>query len=384
MRTVAFYRHQLGAREAAAVAAVLETLFLTTGPRTKELEEAIAARLGRHVGTAHALGVTSATTALFLALQAIGVGPGDEVIVPAMTFIATSNVVLHCGATPVFVDVEPDTGNMDVAAVAAAITPRTRAILPVHLYGQMVDMKALAALANEKGVRVIEDCAHAFESARDGVLPGQLSDAAAFSFYATKNVASGEGGALVLRDTALFEKLRVLRLHGMSASAHDRYSGTYRHWDMTELGFKANLSDVQSALLLPQLPFVEEKRARRAAIAARYDAALAGTPGLALPVTRPGATHAHHLYTVWVAAERRDEVLSRLQAAGIGVAVNYRAVHLLTYYREKYGFTRGTFPNAERIGDATLSLPMYPTLPDDDVDYVASTLKEILAAPPSA
>ncbi len=376
-RTVPFYRHQLGKREADNVAKVLESLFLTTGPRTKELEEAIAARLG----VAHCLGMTSATTALFLALQALKIGPGDEVIVPAMTFIATSNVVIHSGATPVFVDVEPDTGNMDIEAVQAAVTPRTRAIIPVHLYGQMVDMKAFAALAKEKNLHVIEDCAHAFESERDGVKPGQLSDAAAFSFYATKNVTSGEGGALAMRDTALFERVRSIRLHGMSAAAYDRHTGTYRHWDMVELGYKANLSDIQAALILPQLPDVDAKSARRGVIAKKYDALFEGVPGLSHPITRPNTHNAYHLYTVWVPPARRDEVLHRLQQEGVGVAVNYRAVHLLTYYKEKYGFERGRFPHAERIGDSTISLPMYPNLSDEDVDYVAATLKSILANP---
>ena len=375
MRTVPFYRHQLGACEAASVASVLETLFLTTGPRTKELEETLAA----YLGIGHCLGMTSATTALFLALQALGIGPGDEVIVPAMTFIATSNVVLHCGAIPVFVDVEPDTGNIDVAAVAAAVTPKTRAVIPVHLYGQMVDMKALAELAKEKNLHIIEDCAHALESERDGIKPGHLSDAAAFSFYATKNITSGEGGALAMRDPALFEKVRTIRLHGMSAAAYDRHTGTYRHWDMVELGFKANMSDLQAALLLPQMPEIAAKNARRAAIAKAYDALLAGVPDVSHPLTRLGARHAHHLYTVWVPPDRRDEVLHCLQQQGVGVAVNYRAVHLLTYYREKFGFERGVFPHAERIGDSTISLPMYPTLEDDDIAYVVATLKAILS-----
>ncbi|MFO0612726.1 MAG: DegT/DnrJ/EryC1/StrS family aminotransferase [Polyangiaceae bacterium] len=379
-RTVPFYRHQLGAREAAAVAAVLETLFLTTGPKTKELEESIAKRLG--VG--HALGMTSATTALHLALVALGVGPGDEVIVPAMTFIATSNVVLHCGATPVFVDVEADTGNIDLAAVERAITPKTKAIIPVHLYGQMVDMKRLSAIAEKRTprVHVIEDCAHAFESERDGVKPGQLSDGAAFSFYATKNVTSGEGGALAMRDTAFFEKVRTIRLHGMSAAAYDRHTGVYRHWDMIDLGFKANMGDIQAALILPQLPDVEAKNERRKAIAAHYDRLFEGAKDIGHPTTQKGVHHAHHLYTVWVPPARRDEVLHKLQQRGVGVAVNYRAVHLLTYYREKFGFERGRFPEAERIGDSTISLPMYPTLSEEDVEYVASTLKAILAEAP--
>jgi dTDP-4-amino-4,6-dideoxygalactose transaminase len=375
MRQVAFYRHQLGAREKAALADVLDTLFLTTGPKTKEFEEKLAA----YFGVSHALGMTSATTALFLALRAMDVGPGDEVITTPMTFIATANVVLHNGATPVFVDVEPDTGNIDVARIEAAITKKTKAILPVHLYGHMVDMKALAAIAKKHNLRVVEDCAHALESERDGVKPGQLSDAAAFSFYATKNLTCGEGGALVMRDAALHEKVRTLRLHGMSTGAYDRHTGTYRHWDMTDLGYKANMGDLQAALLLAQMPDIDAKNARRAAIAKRYDEHFAGVPGLSHPGTKPNVRHAHHLYTVWVAPERRDDVIHRMQSAGIGVVVNYRAIHLLTYFREKFGFERGSFPNAEKIGDSTLSIPMYPTLSDEDVDYVAKTLVSIVS-----
>lgn len=374
MRNVPFYRHQLGEREAAAVADVLQSLFLTTGPKTRDFEEQFAARFS----LPHALGITSATTALFLALRALGIGPGDEVITTPMTFIASSNVVLHCGATPVFVDVEPDTGNIDVSKIEASITARTKAIIPVHLYGLMADMRAIAKLASDKGLQVVEDAAHALESERDGVRPGQLSDAAAFSFYATKNITSGEGGALVFRDSALFERVRTLRLHGMSAAAYDRYTGTYRHWDMTDLGYKANMGDLQAALLLPQLFEIDAKNARRNELACRYDEILQDVPELGRPSSRPNSHHSRHLYTVWVPPERRDETLHRLQEAGIGVAVNFRAVHLLSYYRNRFGFERGMFPNAERIGDSTISLPMYPTLAADDVEYVATTLRAIL------
>lgn len=376
MRQVPFYKHQLGTSEVEAVRSVISTLFLTTGPKTKQFEAELAAYLGG--GDTSAVGLTSATAALFLGLRALGIGPGDEVITTPMTFIATSNVVLHVGATPVFVEVEPDTGNLDVTRVEAAVTEKTRAIIPVHLYGQMVDMRGLDSLARRHGVSIIEDCAHALESTRDGVRPGELSACAAFSFYATKNLTCGEGGALVTRSRNIDAKVRSLRLHGMSGAAYDRFTGTYRHWDMVDLGYKANMADLQAALLLPQMPLIDEKVARRAAIAARYDALLDGVRGLSRPATRPSTRHAHHLYTVWVPPERRDDVLHRLQQAGIGVAVNYRAVHLLTYYRQRFGFEPGSFPNAERIGASTVSLPMYPTLSDDDIEYVASTLRSIL------
>jgi UDP-4-amino-4-deoxy-L-arabinose-oxoglutarate aminotransferase len=377
MRQVPFYRHHLGAAEKALVAEVIDSLFLTTGPKTAEVERSVAA----YFGVDHCLGVMSATTALFLCLKAWGVGEGDEVITTPMTFIASSNTVLHAGAKPVFVDVEPDTGNMDPTKLEAAITPRTKVIMPVHLYGQLCDMRAIRAIADRHGLKVLEDCAHAFESMRDGVRPAQLGDAACFSFYATKNVACGEGGAIALRDADLNEKLKLLRLHGMSKSAYDRYTGTYKHWDMVELGYKANMFDLQAALLLPQFPGIAERLERRERLAAVYDAELADTPGVERPAVKAGSRHARHLYTVWVPDARRDEILQRLQDRGIGVAVNFRAVHLLSYYVERFGYERGDFLVAERIGDRTISLPMYPSLPADDARYVASVLREIVATP---
>jgi UDP-4-amino-4-deoxy-L-arabinose-oxoglutarate aminotransferase len=378
MRQVPFYRHHLGAAEKALVAEVIDSLFLTTGPKTAEVERSVAA----YFGVDHCLGVTSATTALFLCLKAWGVGEGDEVITTPMTFIASSNTVLHAGAKPVFVDVEPDTGNMDPAKLEAAITPRTKVIMPVHLYGQLCDMRAIRAIADRHGLKVLEDCAHAFESTRDGIRPAELGDAACFSFYATKNVACGEGGAIALRDADSNEKLKLLRLHGMSKSAYDRYTGTYKHWDMIELGYKANMFDLQAALLLPQFPGIAERLERRERLAAVYDAELANTPGVERPVVKPGSRHARHLYTVWVPEARRDEILQRLQDRGIGVAVNFRAVHLLSYYVERFGYKRGDFPVAERIGDRTISLPMYPSLPADDARYVAGVLHDIVTTPP--
>lgn len=375
VRQVPFYRHHLGSAEKALVSEVIDSLFLTTGPKTAEVERQLAA----YFGVDHALGVMSATTALFLCLKAWGIAEGDEVITTPMTFIASSNTVLHCGAKPVFVDVEPDTGNMAAERLEAAITPRTKAIMPVHLYGQLCDMRAIRSIADRHGLKVVEDCAHAFESTRDGTQPAQLGDAACFSFYATKNVACGEGGAIATRDAALSEQLKLLRLHGMSKSAYDRYTGTYKHWDMVELGYKANMFDLQAALLLPQFPGIAERLARRERIAQIYDAELASIPGVERPVVKPNSRHARHLYTVWVPAERRDEILQRLQDRGIGVAVNFRAVHLLSYYVEKFGYKRGDFPVAESIGDRTISLPMYPNLAEDDARHVASVLREVVA-----
>ncbi|MEM9187990.1 MAG: DegT/DnrJ/EryC1/StrS family aminotransferase [Myxococcota bacterium] len=374
MSKVQFYKHHLGPAERAAVDEVLQSLFLTTGPRTGEFEEA----LGELLGVPHVVGVTSCTIGLFLALKAADVGPGDEVITTPMTFIATPNAILHTGATPAFVDVDERTGNIDLERVATAITPRTKAIMPVHLYGQMVDMRALRSLADEHKLVIIEDAAHAVEAERDGVRPGQLGDFATFSFYATKNITCGEGGAITTRDPEMNARLRALRLHGMTKGAYQRYAKEYRHWDMTELGFKANMSDLSAALLLPQLGGIEERLQRREAVAAMYDAGFAGDDRVDTPSIDEGARSSRHLYTIWVASERRDEILSELQAKDIGVAVNYRAVHLLEYYRREHGGARGQFPNAERIGDRTISLPFYPAITDEEVQRVIETVRSVV------
>lgn len=373
---VEFYRHNLTEEDIDRLVEVCRGVFLTTGQDTRMFEERFAAYLGAR----HAVGVTSCTAALHIALLALDVGPGDEVITTPMTFAATSNAVFYTGATPVFVDVEPGTGLIDPAAVERAITPRTKAVIPVHLYGQMADMRALRDIATRHGLSLVEDCAHAIEARRDGVQPGALSDAACFSFYATKNVTSGEGGAVVTNADALNTRLRLLRQHGMSASAADRYTGTYRHWDLELLGWKYNMTNLQAAMMIGQMDRVDDLWARREALSVRYEQGLSGVPGVGFPTVLPGSKSARHLFTIWVAPDRRDQVLTDLQAEGVGVAVNYRAVHLLKYYQERLGLPRGSFPVAEAIGDSTVTLPLYPKLSDEEVDYVIDRVKVVVGA----
>ena len=368
---VEFYRHNLTEEDIARLVEVCRGVFLTTGQDTKRFEDAFAG----YLGAKHAVGVTSCTAGLHIALLAIGVGPGDEVITTPMTFAATSNVVLHTGATPVFVDVEPATGLISVDAVERAITPKTKAIVPVHLYGQMADMRRLKAIADRHHLALVEDCAHAIESERDGVRPGALSDASAFSFYATKNITSGEGGAVVTNSDAINTRLRLLRQHGMSASASDRYTGTYRHYDIELLGWKYNMTNLQAALLLGQMDRIDELWQRRETISKRYEAGFTGVPGVSFPIVLAGSRSARHLFTIWVDPSRRDEILLDLQGRGVGVAVNYRAVHLLKYYQETMALPRGSFPVAERIGDSTLTLPLYPKLAEAEIDYVIESVK---------
>ncbi len=376
MRRVEFYRHSLTESDIAAAADVLRSVFLTTGPRSAAFERAFAEHLGVH----NVVSLSSCTSALFLSLTALGVGPGDVVITTPLSFVATANAILHTGATPVFVDVEPETGNLDVSRVERAITNRTRVVIPVHLYGLMVDMRALSHLCRRRGIIIIEDAAHAAEAERDGVRPGQLGQAACFSFYATKNLTCGEGGAAATQDAAMAESLRRLRSHGLSKEAASRYNtDRYQHWDMLELGYKANLSDIQAALLLGQLPRLDAQLARREAICRAYEKAFADIPGLEFPRVPTGARSARHLFTIWAPPELRDETLRGLQERGVSVAVNYRAMHLLTYYAARFGYVPGSFPVAELIGDRTITLPMYPAMSDEDVDHVIGAVREVAA-----
>lgn len=371
---VPFFAHQLGEAELASVAEVLTGPVLTTGSTVERFEQRFAA----YLGCGHVLGTTSCTGALHMGLLALGIGPGDEVITTPMTFIATAAAITEAGARPVFVDVEPDTGNLDPDQIEQAITPRTRAILPVHLYGQMCDMRRIRALADAYRLAVIEDAAHCIEGRRDGVRVGELADVACFSFYATKNITCGEGGAIAFNRDALLDPLRLLRLHGMTKSAADRQREGYRHWDMVSLGWKYNMDNIHAALLLPQLQLIDRRLERREALARRYQQRLGDLPGINWPVVCDDTRHARHLFTIWVPPHRRDELVNGLHGSGIAVMVNYRAIHLLSYFREALDYRRGDFPVAERIGDSTISLPLYPAMPDEHVEIVVDVLRRLV------
>jgi len=295
-----------------------------------------------------------------------------------MSFCATANAILHVGAKPVFVDVEETTGNINAELIEQAITGKTRAIIPVHLYGQMCDMRRIHEIARRYNLRIIEDAAHAIESERDGIRVGQLSDTACFSFYATKNITSGEGGAITTSEGSLAEQLRMLRLHGIDKGAADRYTKKYQHWDMPLLGWKYNMDNIQAALLIGQLERIDALWEMRDLLWRLYEKELSGLREVRLLTTLPGVKHARHLFTLLVPPEKRDFLLWRLQERNIGVAVNYRPIHLLKYYRESYGYREGFFPVAEEIGSRTISLPLYPSLSEEEVMYIVSVLKEEL------
>jgi dTDP-4-amino-4,6-dideoxygalactose transaminase len=323
------------------------------------------------------VGVSSCTMGLAMVLGALDIAPGDEVITTPMTFISTPNAALFHDAVPVFADVDPKTGLIDPDAVEAAITPRTRAVIAVHLYGQLADMKRLRAICDRHRLALIEDAAHATDSERDGVRVAHLGDATVFSFYATKTMTSGDGGAIVVRDAALGERLRRLRNHGVSKDAASRHGGRYAHWDMIELGYKGAMTDIEAALLLPQIERLSRRRALRESRVERYERALASLRDVDL-MSRTGRS-SHHLFTVLVPKGRRDEVLDGLGERGIGAAVNYRAVHTLTYYKERFGYARDAFPVAADIGERTISLPLYADLSDREVDRVVAALGDTLA-----
>jgi UDP-4-amino-4-deoxy-L-arabinose-oxoglutarate aminotransferase len=368
---VPFYRHSLSPENAQLVAKVLETPFLTSGPIGKEVE----AQLCEYFGAKHAKLVNSWTNGAVATLLAMDIGPGDEVIVPAMTFIATANVVELVGAKPVFVDCDRDTLLITPELIKAAITKNTKAVIPVHMYGQMCDVKAIKEiLPKDQKISIIEDCAHTFEAKFNGERPGKHSDAAIFSFYATKNVTCGEGGAIITDDEKLFERIQQAILHGMSAGAADRFkAGHYKHWGMEHLGTKANLPDLLACFLPEQIKTVDQRLGAREEIAQRYENALANTK-IRSPKLLKGIVHSRHLFPINVGPEVRDQALLALGEANIGVTVNYRSVHVMGFYSKKYGFSGNEFPVSLLWGSGTLSIPLFPGLTTHEQDYVIDIL----------
>jgi len=375
MKKIEFFRHTINESDIERTNGILRSIFLTTGKEVETFEQ----KFSHYISRKYTIGITSCTAALHLSLIALGIGPGDEVITTPMSFCATANAILHAGARPVFVDVEEETGNMNAELIEAAITEKTKAIMPVHLYGQMCDMKSIKRIAEKYHLKSVEDAAHALEASRAGVRVGHMSDTACFSFYATKNITSGEGGAISTNKESLANKLRMLRLHGIDRGAADRYTKRYEHWDMQVLGWKYNMDNIQASLLIGQLERIEKLWKRRDELWSLYEKELKTVKGIRLLKTLKSVKHARHLFTVLVHPDKRDALLWRLQDRGIGVAVNYRPIHLLKYYRHTFGYLEGNFPVAEAIGKSTISLPLYPSLKKADVKYVVKVLKEIMA-----
>ncbi|MDQ1813150.1 DegT/DnrJ/EryC1/StrS family aminotransferase [Massilia sp. CCM 9210] len=371
----------IGDEEIAAVVECLRSGWVTTGPRTRQFEHDFAAYLGDGV---EAISVNSATAGLHLALEALGIGPGDEVIVPTLTFTATAEVVHYLGAHPVLVDVDPDTLNLDLAAVEAAIGPRTRAIIPVHYAGLACDMDAVLALAATYQLNVVEDAAHAFPTRYKGRLVGTLaSDATVFSFYANKTMTTGEGGMVVTRDASLAKRVRLMRIHGISQDAFDRYTSRTPAWfyDVVAAGFKYNLTDLASAMGIEQLRKIDRFLLRRQELARAYAIGLQGLP-LRLPCAPgPGSSHAWHLYVVRLEAGARlgrDELIARLSERGIGTSVHFIPLHRHPFWRDSCRLSPEQFPVAEASFACMLSLPLYTRMSDADQQRIIDTLRELL------
>lgn len=378
---IPFARPDVGEAEASAVSEAILSGWVTTGRITTEFERAFAER----VGAAHAVSVNSATAGLHLALEAAGVGPGDEVIVPTWTFTASAEVVRYLGADPVLVDVEPETLALDLARAEKAVTPRTRAVIPVHFAGLPMDPRSLADFAGAHGLAVVEDAAHAFPAAHSGERVGGGSSAATvFSFYATKTMTTGEGGMVTTDDDELARRVRVMRLHGIDRDVLDRYTRVGASWqyDVVAPGFKYNLTDIASAMGLVQLDRAESMRQRRCDIAARYDAAFADLP-LQLPARPDGSVqHAWHLYSVRLsdAPLERDAFISRMQERGVACSVHFIPLHLLSYWRERYDLRAEDFPVATESFERVVSLPISSALTDEQVERVVAAVRLTLEA----
>jgi len=376
---VAFSPSNVGQDEIDEVVATLESGWLTTGPRVRRFEAEFAA----YTGAPHAIAVNSCTAALHLSLLACGVGQGDEVVTTPLTFCATANVVVHTGATPVFADIDPSTWNLDPEAAGDRVTPATRVLLPVDYAGRPANLDAFARLARANGLMVVEDAAHCVEGKIGGRKVGSIADFTCFSFYATKNLTTGEGGMVTTDDAEAAAFIRSASLHGMSRDAWRRYApGGAAQYDVVMAGFKYNMMDLQAAIGLQQLSRLELLYARRTAIWTRYDAALTGLP-LRLPMQAPaGDLHARHLYTILLdeaaAGMTRDILAQRLADRGISTSVHFRALHLHPFYQERFGLARGMFPVAEAVSDTTLSLPLSPAMTDDSVDRVIEALHDVL------
>ena len=374
-----FYRPAVGEEEIEAVVATLRSGWLTTGPRVGEFETRMAAL----AETPHAVALSSATAALHLALEAMGVGPGDEVILPSLTFAACANVVVQLGARPVLADVCADDLCISPADVEHRLSSRTRALMVVHYGGQPCRMDEIERVLAGRDVRVLEDAAHASGAAYRGRPVGGLGDAAAFSFYATKNLTTGEGGMLTTRHAEIAERARQMALHGMDRDAWKRYSaeGSW-YYEVTAPGYKYNMTDLQAALGIVQLRRLPELNARRATIAAAYSERLREVEALRLPTARPEVSHVWHLYPVRLLpgalAIDRAELIRRLTGRGIGTSVHFIPLHRHPYYREGWGWSASDFPVTEGAYAGLVSLPIYPSMTDQDVDRVCRAVVDIV------
>ena len=374
-----FHQASIGEEEVKEIIQTLNSGWLTTGQKTRLFEKTFA----DYIGCKHAIGLNSCTSGLHLSLVVSGVSSGDEVITSPITFPATTNVIVHQNAKPVFVDVEPETLNINSSEIESKINNSTKAILPVHFAGHPCDMDTITSLAQKHNLSVVEDAAHALESKYHGKKIGAIGDFTAFSFYATKNITTGEGGMLTTNDDDYADKLRILSLHGISKNAWKRYGKDgFQHWELLMPGYKYNMFDIQASLGIHQIKKVESFLSRRMQIVKKYNDAFEKTEEIQLLKVESNIKHAHHLYVIVIKTENlkvsRDEVLTEIQKRGIGVAVHFRSLHLQPFFKQHFNYKKGMFPQAEYLSDRVISLPLYPKMTDEDVSRVIETVLSVL------
>ncbi len=373
-QNIEFYKHNVNSEDLKKVKQTVEGFFLTTGKTVSGFEKALA----NYLGVKYSIGLTSATHGLEMALSYYNIGPDDEVITTPLSYTATTDAIEYVGAKPIFVDVEKTTGNINADLITSKINSKTRAIIPVHLYGQMANMKKIKKIAQKYNLKIIEDAAQCLEGKINGKGPGQLSDIAVFSFYATKAITCGEGGAIATNDKKIYDWFKKARCHGLNQEVSTRYNNYSLKYDKLFLGFKANMSNLQAAFLINQLKRVEKNLKIKEKICQKYTRAFAKIKNIKTLNSLPEIKHARHLYTILIPQNKRSEILIQLRKNSIATQINYKPIHLLSYYKNKYGYKLGDFPIAEKIGASTITLPLYSKLTDQEINYIIQKIKFIL------
>lgn len=373
-------RPWIGEEEKREVMDTLDGVWLSRGPKVSRFEE----EFKTYTGAQHAIAVSSCTAALHVSLVAAGVKEGDEVITSPITFPATTNAVLYERANPVLVDVDRRTFNIDPALIEERITPRTKAIIPVHMAGQPCDMDEILSIAKHHNLQVIEDAAHAVGAKYGDKHVGTIGDAGCFSFYASKNLVTGDGGMITARNDQFASFARVISLHGMSTTAWKRYSKEgASHWDLVYPGFKYNMTDIEASLGIHQLRKIEQITSLRQKWSSLYDKLLADIPGIALPYRAPGRRHACHLYILTLDVDQlnvtRDQFMEMLKAENIGCGIHFVSVHMQPYYRERFGYKLDSYPNAAWLSERILSLPLFPQMTETDVQDVVRAIRKVIS-----
>lgn len=365
----------VGEEEIGEVIDTLKSGWLTMGPKTLEFEK----KLAEYIGVKNIIAVNSCTAGLHLSLLALGIGAGDEVIVPTYTFAASANVVIYAGAKPIFVDVEEGSFNIDPLKIEEKITPRTKAIMVVHYSGKAANMDEISRIAKKHGLKIIEDAAHAIGTSYNNQKIGSFGNLTSFSFYATKNMTCGEGGAIATDDDALADKLRVLRLHGISKDAWKRYgsAGSW-YYEIEECGWKYNMTDIQASLGLHQLEKLDDFIKIRRKYAKIYNEELSKIPGIRLPYLKDEPGNIYHLYPILLERYDRNKFIEEMKKRNIGTSVHFIPLHLHPFYRRTFGYKKGDFPVAEKLYEQEVSLPLYPKMAEEDVYNVIEAIKEIV------